>query len=167
MITCVIRAFNSELWPELLETLGKDYPGGADALWNDVCQAKDRFCQFLDTCCQDPNEKVGDVLKRSGFTDLPQTAQIAWCAMLGQIMTGQIFQGIRDVTAQGSQHEMIIKLMQQGLVAASVLNKTPDGRVTEEEAFASTVTALREAGHTQQEVRDLLGKIFNHEQDLV
>lgn len=168
MVSCVIRAFNSELWPELLSTLATpEY--SAEALWDDVCRAKDRYCQFLETCCQDPTEKVGDVLKRSGFTDLPQPAQIAWCAMLGQVMTGQMFQGIRDVTVQGETHEMIIKLMQQGRVAAEVLNGAPSDASADisEGRFHNAVATLREAGYDQQDIRDLLAANFNNEQKLV
>jgi hypothetical protein len=167
MVSCVIRAFNSELWPELLETLNKGYDG--ENLWDEVCQAKERFCQFLDTCCQDPTENVEAVLKRSGFLDLHPSAQIAWCAMLGQVMTGQLFQGIRDVTTQGEKHEMIIKLMQQARAAAETLNGTPDAAGPDicEDQFTSATIALRESGYSQQQVRDLLAKVFNREQDLV
>jgi hypothetical protein len=138
-----------------------------------VCEAKDRFCQFLDTCCQDPNENLDQILERSGFQDVPHVAQIAWMAMLGQVMTGQLFQGIRDVTLQGEKHEMIVTLMQRAREAAAIFNGVYDPfdsahiALTQEERFRTLVTEMRESGMSQQNVRDMLANVFNKEQTLV
>lgn len=169
MVSCVIRSFNVEYWPALLEVLAKDYPGGKDALWQEVCKAKDAYCEFLNSCCQDPAEKVGDVLDRAGFTALPEEAKIAWSAMLGEVVTGQIFQGVRDVTAQGTQSSSIVKLLNAGMEAAKYINKAPTDAGKEDlvKGFKLHALVMREQGVSQQEIRQMLSEAFNSEQYLV
>lgn len=162
MVACVIRAFNHEFWPDLLNVLAGDFAPSTDRLWEDVCKAKDCFCQFLNICCEDPKETVEDVLKRSGFTALPQAAQIAWMAMLGQVVTGQLFSGIRDTTPMGEKNPTVLRLLQTGRDAARLMNGVPPGADTEElkRGFTLYAEALREAGVEQQEVRKLLTDTF-------
>jgi hypothetical protein len=168
MISCIIRCFNTEFWPELLQVLGANYPGGPDALWEELCETKDRYCEFLSTCCQDPNEKQpADVLIRSGFMQKSPLAQIAWMAMLGQVVTGQIFQGLRDITPSGQQRSKVVELMISAKSAAEALNKTSDKYSAEQDKqFEQLVLSMRESGLNQQQIRDKLSAVFNREADI-
>jgi hypothetical protein len=160
MISCIIRAFNINFWPDLLEqleTANKDV-----AVWDETCKAKDCFCEFLNICCEDPEEKLPDVLKRSGFTDVHPLGQIAWFAMMGQVMAGQLFQGVRDVTPQGTQHSTISELMQVAQTAARLFNKVPEGLdETEMRAgFTQYARALKDLGLPQGELRKIVASLY-------
>lgn len=168
MVGCVIRAFNSDLWPELLSVLSVDFPGGKDQLWQEICTLKDRYCEFLNTCCHDPAESIADVLKRTGVQDVSPAAKVAWFAMLGEVVTGQLFQGVRDITVLGTQSPSIVSLLASGRAAANALNNITTEKSVDKlsDNFNQTVRALRESGLSQQEIRDMLSKVFSTEDDL-
>jgi hypothetical protein len=107
MVRCVIEAFNSDRWPEIFDTLCAAVPRNSlgsstaheDECWVKLLEAKDVYCSFINICCEDPEETYEDVIARSGWGDVGGPYKFAWLAMLGVVMTGQLFVGLRDTTA--------------------------------------------------------------------
>lgn len=137
MLSCIIRCFNTEKWPELLDvTTEARFPVGPDpamtleerkeATWDEICTAKDVYCEFLKICCEDPAENEDDVLRRAGWFDLHPAIQMSFLAMMGVVMTGQFFQGLRDVTPGGTVPSEIAKLLQAGDNARKAMMKTEE-----------------------------------------
>lgn len=116
MIKCVIDAFNRDYWPTLIDTLG------GDPAFDAAVQAKDAYCKFVEICTDDPAESIDDVLTRSGFTAVPEVGRVAFLAMLGQVMTGQLFVGLRDVTALTDKPACLAALLQGGDAVRRALN---------------------------------------------
>jgi len=108
MIQCVINAFNSDRWPYVFESLlalvpkeeGDTDEEHKDKCWEELVKAKDIYCQFCNICCEDSSESYEDVITRSGWGEVPGPYRVAWLSMLGIVMTGQLFTGLRDVTAE-------------------------------------------------------------------
>ena len=113
MIQCVINAFNSDRWPYVFDSLLALVPKDswdtkytptdaehADKCWEELVKAKDVYCELCNICCEDSDESYEDVVARSGWGDVPGPYRVAWLSMLGVVMTGQLFTGLRDVTAE-------------------------------------------------------------------
>lgn len=111
MIRCIRDAFSREYWPGLLRLVAKasialpltdeEYAAAEQAAWDDLERANLAFTQFINISCQDSSETFDDVCARSGWNDVPEPARMGWLAMLGTVMMGQLFQGLRDVTKEG------------------------------------------------------------------
>ena len=107
MVRCIISGFNSGRWPEVFATLvaavpreeGDSEMSHDDKCWEGLMSAKDVYCNFINICCEDPDENYVAVIARSGWGDVGAPYRFAWLAMLGVVMTGQLFTGLRDVTA--------------------------------------------------------------------
>jgi len=110
MIACMRNAFSDKYWPALTDVLmtgacydrPSDESTAAELIWDGLCEANDAYANFLNICCQDPDESFEQVLVRSGWKEVPDFAKVGWFAMMGQIMSGQIFQGLRDITVAGA-----------------------------------------------------------------
>ena len=113
MMRSIIAAFNSDYWPELFAWLVKQYrlacpdvpldrsvdtdkpvkvvdqeeENLSQRAFDDLEQAKDVYCDFLSHCCDSPDETVEDVLKKVGWNNVSTNVQMAWFAMMGQVMT--------------------------------------------------------------------------------
>ena len=107
MIQCVINAFNSDRWPYVFESLLALVPKDSavtdeeheNLCWRELVKTKDVYCELCNICCEDADESYEDVVARSGWGDVSGPYRIAWLSMLGVVMTGQLFTGLRDVTA--------------------------------------------------------------------
>lgn len=164
MIQSIIRAFNKDYWPDMLKTLAEARTDCTaedfEPLWEDVCKAKDCFCEFINIICQDPEENVEQVLERSGFTKLCPAAQIAWMAMMGQVMTGQLFMGIRDITGMGEQHASVLELLQVGHNARRLMNNADVAKERDlaVAALQQAAKAAQDTGMSQTDVRKVINE---------
>lgn len=141
LVECVISAFNRNYWPELRAQLlhvwlfenGELTHEEADAeSWNELCKAKDAYCAFLSACAgqQNPHETMEQVLEKSGLLACHPMARATWLAMLGEVMTGQLFVGLRDITELGAGPSPGVQkitetndLLAGGMEARRILNR--------------------------------------------
>jgi len=161
LVACVRNAFNTEYWPalvRLLEDSLADKPAVDRqlAVWDALCASNDAFSQFVNSCCQDPKETFEQVATRAGWTEVPVVGQVGWMAMLGTVMMGQLFQGLRDVTQQGNIPSCAADLDKAGFDSVRV-NCNPG--VTEQQwkeqvlrHLAAAVATARTAGAEPVEI---------------
>jgi len=168
LVKCIINSFNVGRWPELVYTMSQAHYADRtlteeeDAfIWGKICEAKDVYCNFLNECCVDPDETVDQVLDRVGWNNLPEAAQITWLAMMGQVMTGQVFQGLRDVTYQGEGARSEVKeLLQAGQAARRAMNgiDAETEREVLELALKEAAEELAANGLSKSEILDIVRK---------
>jgi len=83
-------------WPELDAILTKE--GITMDQLGDACAAA---CTFVQTATELPKEKMHEALERSGWWKVPAPAQMALCAMIGTVMFGYFYAGVREATLGG------------------------------------------------------------------
>jgi len=64
-------------------------------------QACAAACKFVHGACDNPKEKMGECLARSGFWDVPELATVALAAYVGTIMFGLFWTGAHEATLGG------------------------------------------------------------------
>jgi hypothetical protein len=168
MVACVRNAFNKETWPELLRLLTRydeamtgvghelTYDGYEDRVWASLHEANVKFCAFLNICCQDSNEDFYAVLERSGWPDVPETGKVGWLAMLGLVMMGQLFQGLRDITKEGATAPSCMsELMKSGFDSVKAFNQQTSEEFAENgfRQLTAAVKTLRTAGVQASAIR--------------
>ena len=89
----VAGRLEDERWEPLVKYL-KEQGITQDEL-GQACQA---FCEFVGTATEDRTESMADVLKRVGWFNVPEPAQVAFLAYTGQVLLGMFFKGRRDAT---------------------------------------------------------------------
>lgn len=141
LIECCIRSWNLDLWPQL-----RQFCEDHETTIVELTAAKDAYCSYINKCCEDPQEKVEDVLHRAGWHEVPLLAQLAWLAMLGTVMTGQLFQGLRDVTLQGDRPYGTEQLAMAGHEARRAMLGSGDLEEDFAMELTSWVDAVRDAG---------------------
>jgi hypothetical protein len=151
MVQMVINCFNQDYWPELFAVYTRW--ALAENLWCDgrafseLEKAKDIYCRFLNECCKDPDECCDDVLERVGWAEVPPAVQATWLAMLGQVVTGQLFAGIRDLHMRpdGTDPAEIAVLLEAGQDARRAMNRINKGAETQLDAEAVFRESARRA----------------------
>ena len=159
MIKCIIEAFNKDHWPALLGVLGEGLD--EDYVWGQAIAAKDAYCAYLNKCCEDPSESLEQVLDRSGWNGVDELGQIAFLAMMGQVMTGQLFQGLRDITYEGEgARSEVTGLAQAGQAARRAMNgiSEADERTQLEFELNEALLALETHGLPKGEIMGLVRK---------
>lgn len=126
LLACVCKAFESSHWPEVKSFVAAAMNVTEEQAWESLCDVNDAMMRYVNICCEDPTETVEDLLKRSGFVDLPNPARIGYMAMIGMVMVGQLFAGLRDVTPLGNTRMDVSSLLRHGLFARNVLNGNPE-----------------------------------------
>lgn len=58
-------------------------------------------CEFVATATADKKEKMGPALARAGFWDVPELANVALCAVMGTVLMGYFWVGVREATLGG------------------------------------------------------------------
>ena len=157
MLRSIVKYFNSDKWPELLNHVAKLQGCTREEAGDLVCDANDAFFAFLSGCCQDPNETYDDVMEKAGWTKLPQPARFGYLALLGCVTSGQLFAGLRDVSMAGEVPPQHIKPLMDFYYdeARRCENKIKQ----DEEAvidFKMVVKACRDAGLSYNELTTVL-----------
>lgn len=68
---------------------------------DDLGKACEGFMLFVASAVENPKETMGGCLRRSGYLDAPEEAQIAYMAILGTVMAGYYWTGCREATLGG------------------------------------------------------------------
>lgn len=124
LVACVRNAFVEGYWPTLTQLLGEAADHSDEYVWDKLCDANDKFAEFIRLSCRDSTQSFDDVLAASGWSGLPEFAKVGWLAMLGTVMMGQLFQGLRDITAAGLQAPSCMdRLMRAGFDARRATNR--------------------------------------------
>jgi hypothetical protein len=185
MIQTVIECFKHNYWPELWDSyllaycLANDEPMQlegleadrlADAAFDELEQAKDTYCAFINEACADKAQGCTDALGEVGWGDVPVPAQVTWLAMLGQVLTGQLFQGIRDLQREpGDKPAEVEELLAAGHDARRFMNNIDAGeekRADVELAVRNAVRVARASGMSFVDIEELvadvkLGRVAN------
>lgn len=111
-IKAVCEHFNKRAWPDLIDLAARE---GAD--WDDLCDALDKYCNYLNASVTDPEKSLHQVLEQVGWFEQPPAAQIAIMAMLGRVVTGQLFDSLRSTTYLGEAPEGIEDVMAAAIEA--------------------------------------------------
>jgi len=171
MIEQVVRCFNQDYWPELYKLYVECYTsskhrgdgyeigaGASEEAFAILEKTKDVYCKFINESYKRPGECCDDVLQRVGWLDLPVAAQVTWLAMLGQVMTGQLFAGVRDLYMGGETPADFDVLMAAGHDARRAMNKIDKSVEVARDTnagFRSAVRAARAAGLSFDEIAEL------------
>ncbi len=114
MTYCPGRDFIN-IYPAMFYNLAAQFDNGywdemivAANLADDIVDAKNQVSdvmpvinQFIARSCENETEKFDDVLRKVGWFELPYDARQVFMSMLGYLMLGQLFAGIRDVSYAG------------------------------------------------------------------
>lgn len=163
LIGCVCRAFQSQYWPEVKAFVAAALDCPEEQAWDLLVDANEAFIRYINICCEDPTETVDELLVRSGFKSLPSAAQIGYTAMIGMVMAGQLFSGLRDVTPLGRTRMDVSSLLKHGLFASNVLNGNPAdfGREDYEAQLSNCVTQLVKIHDVpRKEIRNFVDKLL-------
>ena len=129
-----------------------------------MCDANDVFPKFIAICCQDSTETFADVVVRSGWQNVPEVGKIGWLAMLGEVMMGQLFQGLRDITKEGSTAPSCMEqLLRSGFNSALWHNSNGDADELLQNGvarFSAAARTLRLAGVSPTELRIVLETVL-------
>jgi len=168
MVACVRNAFSKETWQELIRLLTvyekaiaavdheRQCEGYTERVWDQLCEVNDRFCAFLNISCQDSAESFFDVLDRSGWSTASDTGKVGWLAMLGLVMMGQLFQGLRDITKEGATAPSCMsELLKSGFDSVKVFNQQTSEEFAENgfRQLTAAVKTLRTAGVPASAIR--------------
>lgn len=156
LIKCIIDSFNADYWPQLTEVVGKAMDTSDDCAFDELCKAKEAYCQYINICCEDPTETVKDVLRRAGWFEIDDAAQAGWMAMMGYVMTGQLFGGLRDVTPEDQRARPEAEAMlEYGREARRVLNRVSKGDELKSD-FRELMRRMREDGDSWENIEALV-----------
>lgn len=95
---------------------------------DELGQAVETFCGFVVTAADNPKETMSGTLARSGFEACREEAKIAVMAMLGTVILGYYWAGVREVTIVGDGSCMTYKDLQDAGAEAHRLIMVPKWR---------------------------------------
>ncbi len=96
MVREVAARLEDERWPIVKDVLEK-YNVTQDQL-GQACEA---FCNFVSSSMDTPKERMNEALARCGWFNVPDSAQLAYMAYLGTVVSGYFYAGIREATLDG------------------------------------------------------------------
>ena len=100
----VAGRLEDRLWPALAGVLDREHITDDDL--GIACQA---FCLFVATSAENPDEDMSQAMWRSGWFDVKPVAQVAVMAILGTVLLGYHFAGVREATLAGQGPAMELK----------------------------------------------------------
>lgn len=99
---------NKEFWPTLHRNaailMGTT---DLDEAWNAIIDCHDAYYRYMAECCRDPKESPADVLKRVGWSDLPEGARTCYLAVVGLIYSTKLYAALRDEHHQGDEVDVL------------------------------------------------------------
>jgi hypothetical protein len=166
MIKCMTRCFNKELWPDITAAAVDGLRGVTEvdvpeatlgtAAWQAICEANDVYWEFLQACTDNADESVADVLERVGWLAVPRAGRQAYLAMMGQMMTGQLFAGLRDIVPDVEKPDLYVEALriyrEQARRYMNGTNNQDDAKTFLKEALGE----LARAGVPRDQVVDLV-----------
>jgi hypothetical protein len=93
----VAARLEDERWPALKEVCDRYFVTQDDL--GAACQA---FCIFVASSTDVKRESMGACLARAGWDKVPEVAQIALMAIIGTVVSGYYFAGVREATIDGN-----------------------------------------------------------------
>lgn len=84
-------------WPHLKAMLERD-----GITEDDLGKACEGFMLFVASAVEHPKERMEACLRRCGYLDAPESAQVAYMAILGTVMAGYYWVGAREATISGT-----------------------------------------------------------------
>lgn len=110
ILQAVCDRFNGGGWPAL-----SNYAESRGCTGEDLIQAHLAFVSFVNNSCDNPEENMEQVLHSADWFNTPVEAQVAYMAMLGTVLAGQLFYALRDTTKLGDKPDGAEDLMKQAL----------------------------------------------------
>jgi hypothetical protein len=108
MLKSMTMCFERHDFPKILEHVMAIDGCDIDTAFDIVCEANDVYWEFALLCTDSPTETVCECLTRAGWDDVSEGAKAGWLEMMGQIMTGQLCMGLRDIVpANGSPADYV------------------------------------------------------------
>lgn len=126
IIERVAVCFKQGVWPivfDVVQTALGDETGEETAA--ELFKANDAYAKFAQSCTEQIDLTIEDALRESGFLSVHPAAQVGYLAMLAQIFTGNLFEGLRDVTPAGETPAFaaeLERLMKRGIDSRRILN---------------------------------------------
>lgn len=115
------RRLDEKCWPELVALLENQKVTDEDL--GIACQA---LCQFVASAADNPKETMQQALDRSGWFASPFPAQVAVLAVLGTVLLGYYWIGVRDATVGGvGPTADMDDLRQAGRLCSRLLTESP------------------------------------------
>jgi hypothetical protein len=178
MIFCVSHLFDSEYWPQLFADLmllhRVKHPADAEGctpeefrekVWDLLCDAADRYVTIFKMCAggAEPVASMKQVYEGSGWLTVPSHVRAAYLAMLGEVMTSQLFDGLRQVTPQGkgplphiANLDMELRNARQGRAISQFVSSEEDLRIDLRRLIACCLAN----GLSREEIREEVEKML-------
>lgn len=120
--------FDAGRWDSRVEQLAAKLGCNFDEAYAQLKRVMESQVQFVNLSCEDPEEGLSRVLTRAGWFALPAEARDAYLAAIGEMVQGQIFAGIRDVSLAGESpprhwQRVLVKYWDLGLTTASAVEQ--------------------------------------------
>ncbi len=96
VVTTVAARLEDGTWPELSALLDRE--GITQDQLGDACQA---FIKFMLTSVDVPEDDMLACLTKADWFKVSPTAQVAYLAVMGQVLAGYYFAGVREATLGG------------------------------------------------------------------
>jgi hypothetical protein len=142
----VSQAFNRRYWPSLTEmgvALGRNPDGSPmteDQFWDALEVANRVFYDLLAECCRNTDETFDQLAERVGWTAVADPVRFVWCAMLGAVGMGMLWDGLRDVSLAGEVPPAVATPLMQHCFAMA--RRRVEGHRAYEGAIQDLTTAV-------------------------
>lgn len=120
MLKLVAQRFDKNAWPELRALCERE-----KVSYDQLCDAFISFQTSLATAGDNPDEKMIDVLKRTGWFDQNPVAQMAVLAQIGTVVYGQLFHSVREHANDPNKRTLIEEVAAAGLESCKLLRLSP------------------------------------------
>jgi hypothetical protein len=161
MVLCATQAIQRDYWPEFYAICERSFfeatGGSPEDFFAEVEKGIVTYCAYLEACCENPEENVDDVLARVGWREVAAEARLLWAGMLGSVVTGQLFAGLRDITPLGGPkpeelRQALHSIREAARRGFNGLSSTEDGV----KKLKTTIKDCREAGLSYAEIEAIL-----------
>jgi len=112
MLKRVSHLFDKDFWPEIVHYVARVRSVPVDAAWELLVDASQAYSKYVNLCAGDSTSvqrSIKDCMEESGWAAIPSEGQIGYLAMLGQVLTGQLYNAVRDVTPMAGPHSELVQ----------------------------------------------------------
>jgi hypothetical protein len=115
----VVARLEGQRWPVVVRWLESEQVSAAD-----LAQACQAFCTFVASSTEYPREQMPEALTRCGWFATPPAAQAAVMAVLGTVLAGYFWAGVREANVLGDEPTQTYQdLRQMGATASRWLTR--------------------------------------------